>query len=180
MGLFGKTKGKRFRSNRRALSPIFATLLMVAIVIIFGAVIYTYANNATTTASNDYVTSTTKNSEAISERIGFENIVYNSAGQGSLMVSVINSGTVNNLKIVSLFLYDSSRQPVGEFYYPVPALTTFSTPPVTFASGLGVSQEGYFNVNLKMSQPLQSGLYTVRLITERGSNFEYQFAVQST
>ena len=50
--------GKRKHSFRflgkRALSPIFATMLLAAIVIVFGSVAYYFSSNLTTTATNNY------------------------------------------------------------------------------------------------------------------------------
>ena len=54
-------------TSRRALSPIFATLLLVAIVITFGTVAYYYVSNVTNTATNDYVSSVADSKQTISE-----------------------------------------------------------------------------------------------------------------
>ena len=67
--------------NKHALSPIFATVLLASIVIIFGSVAYYYATNLTTTASNNYSSSVSNSQQSIAERIGFENVVYNSSSQ---------------------------------------------------------------------------------------------------
>ena len=62
--------------NKRALSPIFATMLLAAIILVFGSVAYYYASNATSTATNSYVSTLSNSQQAIAERIAFENVVY--------------------------------------------------------------------------------------------------------
>jgi len=65
-----------FRSrNKRALSPIFATMILAAIVIVFGSIAYYFANNLTTTTTNNYVSSLSNSQQAISERIAFEDVL---------------------------------------------------------------------------------------------------------
>ena len=74
LGKFGN-----WSRNKRALSPIFATVLLAAIIIVFGSVAYYYASNLTTTATNNYSSSLSDSQQAIAERIGFENVVYDSS-----------------------------------------------------------------------------------------------------
>ena len=59
------------------------------------------------------MSSTLSNSQqSIAERIGFENVVY-SLSPANLTVYIINSGGANNIKINSIFIYDSSHNIVG-------------------------------------------------------------------
>src|ERR1017187_4160558 len=92
--------------DKRALSPIFATMLLAAIILVFGSVAYYYASNAITTATNSYVSTLSNSQQAISERIAFENVVYTpstSSSSANLTVYIINCGSANNVKINSVF-----------------------------------------------------------------------------
>ena len=92
-----------------ALSPIFATVLLASIIIIFGSVAYYYSSNLTTTSTNNYSSSLSNSQQAITERIGFENVFYYSNSPANLTVYIINSGIANNVQINSVFLYDSTQ-----------------------------------------------------------------------
>src|SRR5665647_3099618 len=89
--------------NKRALSPIFATVLLASIIIVFGSVAYYYSSNIMTTSTNNYVSTLSSSQQSIAERIGFENVVYSPSPE-TLRVYIINSGGSNNVKINSVFI----------------------------------------------------------------------------
>ena len=148
--------------SKRALSPIFATVLLASMIIVFGSVAYYYSTNITTNATNSYVNSMSGSQQSIAERIGFENVAYNSSSPAKLTVYIINSGSTNNLQINSLKPIDSG--------VPTPN------------SGLNVGQEAYFTITLGKDASgnnisLTSGsIYTINLITKNGSDFNYEFS----
>jgi hypothetical protein len=168
--------------SRRALSPIFATMLLAAIVIVFGSVAYYFSSNLTTTTTNNYVSTLSGSQQAIAERISFENVVYNRV-YTNLTVYIINSGSENNVKIYSIFLYDASHN-VVTYYQNSGGQNQITLLPIgggkTITVGLNVGKEAQFtisNVKLKTGVPLTPGsIYTIELTTQRGSMFDYEFA----
>jgi FlaG/FlaF family flagellin (archaellin) len=168
--------------DRRALSPIFATVLLATIILIFGSVAYYYATNLTTTATNNYVNTLSNSQQSMGEGISFENVVYtppqtSPPTNAILTVSIINWGSANNVKIDSVFLYDASHNIAGGSPY---SYSDGSISPLTFIDGgtipgnsLNVGQEGYFTVTLGAS--LTDPIYTIHLITQSGSYFDYEF-----
>ena len=98
--------------GKRGLSPIFATVLLAAIVIIFGTVAYYFASNITNTTTNNYSSDVSNSQQSITERIGFENVAYNQSSQ-SLRVYIINYGSANEVQINIVFVYDQSHNLVG-------------------------------------------------------------------
>jgi hypothetical protein len=179
--------GKRdiWLHDKRALSPIFATVLLATIIIIFGSVAYYYSTNLTTTATNNYSSSLSDSQQAIAERIGFENVVYNSFSPANLTVSIINCGSANNVQINSVFLYDSSHNIVGAYSFSGGSISALkpidSAVPAPTISSLNVGKEGCFTVALGKDTSgndisLSSGsIYTIHLITKSGSAFDYEF-----
>ena len=165
--------------DKRALSPIFATVLLASIIIIFGSVAYYYASNITTTATNNYVSTLSDSQQAMSERIGFENVVY-TPSPATLTIYIINCGSANNVKINSVFVYDASHNIVGAYsgtsisaLNPIDGATPSPTP-IT-GNALNVGKEGYFTVTLGAG--LTSGsIYTIHLVTHSGSYFDYDFS----
>ena len=100
--------------DKRALSPIFATVLLATIIIVFGSIAYYYSNNIVTTSTNDYGKTMSNSQQSIAERIGFENVVYSSS-PATLTVYIINSGGSNNIKLNSVFIYDTNHAIVGVY-----------------------------------------------------------------
>jgi FlaG/FlaF family flagellin (archaellin) len=164
--------------DKRALSPIFATVLLASIIIVFGSVAYYYASNITTTTTNDYVSTLSDSQQAMSERIGFENVVYTSSSPATLKVYILNCGSANNIKINSVFIYDASYNIVGVYSTQISGLTPIDGAVPITSNSLNVGQEGYFIVTLvpALVPPLTSGsMYTIHLITQSGSYFDYDF-----
>ncbi len=171
--------------SKRALSPIFATVLLASMIIVFGSVAYYYSTNITTNATNSYVNSMSGSQQSIAERIGFENVAYNSSSPAKLTVYIINSGSTNNLQINSTFLYDSSHNIIGVYTFSsgsISALKPIDSGVPTPNSGLNVGQEAYFTITLGKDASgnnisLTSGsIYTINLITKNGSDFNYEFS----
>ena len=165
--------------DKRALSPIFATVLLATIIIVFGSVAYYYASNITTVATNSYVGSMSDSQQSLAERIGFENVVYSSSSPATLTVYVLNCGSANNVQIGSVFLYDSSHNIVGVYSgsTQISSLSPLGTPIV--GNALNVGQEGFFVVTLLPAPvpSLKSGsIYTMHLTTQSGSYFDYEFS----
>lgn len=161
--------------NKRALSPIFATVLLATIIILFGSVAYYYANNLTQTATNNYSNTIANSQKSISERIGFENVVYTQSSS-KLTVYIINSGAANNVKLNSIFIYNMAYSIVGGSPYTLSTnpLKNIDTKAPIPGNALNVGNEGYFDVTL--SSGLSSGsTYTIHLITQSGSSFDYEF-----
>ena len=170
--------------NKRALSPIFATVLLATIVIIFGSVAYYYATNLTNAATDNYSSSLANSQQSMAERIGFEYVVYNSSSPTKLIIYIINSGSANNVQINSLFLYDSSNNIVGAYSISsgsISALKPIDSSMPTPTSGLNAEKEAYFTVTLGKDTSgnnisLSPGsIYIIHLITKSGSAFDYEF-----
>ena len=162
--------------NRRALSPIFATILLATIVIIFGSVAFYYSNNITSTATNQYVNAASNVQQSLGERVGFEAITYSSSSK-TLTVNIINSGSSNNLQINSVYLYDTSNTLVGGSPYSGNfQLKNIDTDSAIGTNSLNAGAQGYFVVTLSAGNSLTPGsVYHIRLFTVSGSSFDYEF-----
>jgi hypothetical protein len=162
--------------EKRALSPIFATVLLASIIIAFGSVAYYYSSNLTRNATNDYVKTLSDSQQAMSERIAFENVVYSSS-PNTLKIYVLNCGSANNIKINSIFLYDENHAITGGSPYSgstISVLKTIEEDTPIADNSLNVGKEGYFTVTLSTS--LVDPFYTIHLITQSGSYFDYDFS----
>ena len=175
--------------DRRGLSPIFATVILVAIVVVFGSFAYYFSNNLTNNATNNIVSSAATSQQSIGERLSFENVAYKQS-PANLTVYVLNCGISNNLQIDSLFLYNSSSSAHTLLAYY--SHTNFSNTKSNKSGiydlktgkgvpSLNVGEEGYFTVSLSPttlgSVPnLKGSICDVHIVTKSGSAFDYEFA----
>jgi hypothetical protein len=162
-------------NNKFGLSPIFATVMLAVIIIFAGSLAFYFSTNLTTTATNQYADAISDTQQSLSERVGFENVVYTSSPL-KLEVYVINCGLANNLQIDIVFIYDSSHRIVREPYSgsQISSLYQIDTGIPITDNHLNIGDEGYFYVNLSGSLT-QGSLYTLHLITKNGSSFDYDF-----
>lgn len=165
--------------DRRGLSPIFATVLLATIVIVVGSVAFYFSSNLVTNAANQYTGTISGSQQSISERIGFENVVYNPSSPATLTVYIINCGAANNLQINSIFIYDVNHNIVGQPYSGSSSISALfpidgSSPTPIPGNSLNVGKEGYFTVTLNGTLAHGSA-YTIDLITSSQSRFNYDF-----
>ena len=171
-------KYKTWHLNNRALSPIFATILLAVIVIVIGSIAFYFSNNITKSASDQYSGTLSDSQRAISERLSFENVNYSLS---TLDVYLINCGAASSVQVNSVFIYDGNHNIVGTPYSDSSQLSPLyqiGGAPLTPIPGnqLYVGQEGYFRINL--SGTLANGtIYDIHLITKGGSSYDYQFTL---
>ena len=155
-------------------------MLLATIILIFGSVAYYYASNVTTTTTNNYSSTMSNSQQSIAERIGFENVLY-SPSPASLTVYIINSGGSNNIKINTVFIYDTNHNIVGAYsgngqisaLYPISSVTPSPTP--IQGNALNVGKEALFFVTLNGPSLTPGSIYTIHVITQSGSAFNYEF-----
>ena len=175
------TKGKKLFSTSFALSPVFSTLILVAIVVICGTIAYVTAGTLTSATNESYASTARNDQAAISERIGFESVTYDVVSN-NLSVCIINCGQADDLQIKYLFLYNqTSNQQELIGYLADPILISMGES-IT-GNNLNILQEAHFDVSLSaLSPPLELTLgtdtiYSLRLVTQRGSSFDYTLVV---
>jgi flagellin-like protein len=147
--------------NKKALSPIFATVLLAAIIIIFGTSAYYYASNVTSSATDQLTSAISDSRRSLTERISYEYVRYN---QPQLIVFIINSGSTP-VGVNSLIIFQGQNI-IGNF--PVTNLKDTAT-----NQGITVLSEGK-GANFFITPPNLNGLYTLRVVTKEGSVFDKQ------
>jgi hypothetical protein len=156
----------RLFKSRSAVSAVISNLILIAAVIAVGftALGWTYST------SNSYVTqygsSVRSSSEQLAESLAFEYVYYNGT---SLSVYIVNCGKINAVNLTAAYVANAMWTN-STFTIALKWLNGTSIS----SNHLDMGQEGYFvwsGVNLQ----LQSS-YTIKIITWRGSSFEYQLA----
>lgn len=173
----------RLLKAKRALSPVISNLILIAAVIVVGFSVLAYANSQSTNYVTQYGTSVNSDIQQLKETISFEYAFYNataySPNNGSLQVYFLNTGTIST-QIASLTVSNSTWQLTKNSNYNSSSplycpMYYFDNTPI---STLNVNQQGYLIVSLSQAENnvLAAGnAYVIKLTTDRGSNFEYNF-----
>lgn len=166
---------KRFRMSKKALSPIFATLIILAVVTVLFIPVFIWATGTT---------SQTQDSWQISGLIATERIVIEEVSlkfaQESCIIYLRNIGktavTVNDVLILS---------PTGEVYtYEKAELTTRN--PVTGDPQMSIIQGELIEIEITdlKGLPVSEGasrdqVFVLRVFTTRGVGGEYQIVLEA-
>ncbi len=170
-------KNKRiqiFKSDKRAVSVALSTLIISAAVIAAGISVLFWAYSWGNIANQQYSQTVTSNQNATSERISFEYAAYAS---GKLSVYLINSGQVDDAGIARVYVWNSDGQVVGTYpteSSPMSQLMYIGGTTVIPGNTLAKGEEGYFTIS---NLSLNSGYYTLRVVSERGRNYDTSITV---
>ncbi len=148
--------------NRRGVSAVISNLILIAAVIAVGFTVLVWSQTQSSNYTNMYGNAINSDTNQLRERLAFEYIHYDSTG---LKVYVMNSGTIGNVSIASVYVNNVS--------YASPSLHLLSTDVQT--GSLNTTQEGYISISI--SPDLAPGMnYPITIITGRGSSFVATFA----
>jgi hypothetical protein len=89
-----KVKKKGLRADRKALSPVIASIILCAAVLMIGLSAWSYTYSVSAFLQTSYYEGVTKPIDAISERFAVEHIAYDNSSN-ILYVWVYNYGEVN-------------------------------------------------------------------------------------
>jgi flagellin-like protein len=135
---------KNFNRNLKAISPIFATLILIAIAVIAGVVVYMFTSGTLATM--------TGGGTAAQEKVSVQAVSTNSTGFTAYAQST--SGSV--VKITNAIIKDSSGV--------VLSTVAVGGAPVSLTSGQLVSVTGLYTFTSGNS-------YTITLVSQAGGNF---------
>ena len=147
---------RKFVKNSKAISPIFATLILIAIAVIAGVVVYMFTSGTLATM--------TGGGTAAQEKVAVQGITYNSTAvtttTSTIAVYAQNTGT-GTVTINGMIIKDSNGNTVQSAIWPALA-TSFASQPLNANSLTSIT--GIVNA-------LAPGTYTVTLSTTKGGSF---------
>jgi len=149
-----KQKARNFMKNTKAISPIFATLILIAIAVIAGVVVYMFTSGT--------LAGMTSTSSAGQEKISVQSSGVNAAGTVVTIYAQQTAGpgaTPSNL-----IIKDSSGNTVTTVAIEsptVPALETDGT----------MAQGTLYTITHTAITALSTGTYTATLVTQAGGSF---------
>jgi flagellin-like protein len=136
---------KRFMKNTKAISPIFATLILIAIAVIAGVVVYMF--------TSVFLAGNTANTNAGQEKVTIQ--AASSTATGVTILAQSTSGP--NPTVNGIIVKDAGGNVIGS--------ATIAAPPAAtdFAGGVLVTIDGAID--------LDPGTYTATLTTAAGGSF---------
>jgi flagellin-like protein len=143
---------KMFRNNRKAISPIFATLILIAIAVIAGVVVYTFTSGTLSTMTGGGTA-------------GQEKVTVQSASYTTNTVTIILQQTGGPAaKVNGMIIKDGAGNTVGTAT-GINVATPTVTPAASYAlvSGTLTTITGTYT--------LSPGTYTVTVTTAAGGSF---------
>jgi len=136
---------KKILKNSKAISPIFATLILIAIAVIAGVVVYMFTSGTLATM--------TGGGTAAQEKISIQAVQANSTG-----LTVYAQSTSGTVTITSIIIKDSAGNVVGA--------------PVTLAIGKPVTSTIGSGISVAFTTwTTGTNSYTVTLVSTQGGNF---------
>ena len=143
--------------ERRAITPVVSALILSAIVLTVGGVLWAYSQSAMTISAEDYAESVINMTATISERFIIEHVAYINDDP---MVWIYNYGNVDiDVKI------EVKNNGVS---------VTYPTDPKEW---IPMNAGGFKNVEI--NYPPVSGELIIHAYTRRGNNVNYMFLVPS-
>jgi flagellin-like protein len=137
----------RIRANRKAVSPIIATVLMILIVMAGMTILFAFVGSYTQGFQSG-------SGSAVLESLTFEDVWFTSSNQ-QISIWVYNTGKVD-MTLTSVYVNGAS----------VPMYTQDH---VLLGSNNLVKMGAHFHI---IVFPQQASNYTIRIATQRGSGFE--------
>ena len=155
--------------DRRAVSAVISNVILVGAVIAVGFTVVAWTSSRSSAYMTQYSESVNSDVDKLRERVSFEYVFYNNTAK-SLSIYLMNSGKVGNMNFTTVYVSNTSW--VGTFpsiQFQLKFLNGTSTP------GLALGQEGNFVISLSSIPLTQGNVYTVKVVTWRGSSFENTF-----
>jgi flagellin-like protein len=140
-------KFKQFMRNTKAISPIFATLILIAIAVIAGVVVYMFTSG--------YLSSMAGNTGTLSDKLSVP-------GASEDLVIATNMGDKDTM-VTTAILKDSSGTVIGSL--PIAADATEGS-----LNPIPPAQTSQFDLN-GLTAPTVTGAYTITLTTGGGGSF---------
>ncbi len=113
-----KVKKKGLRADRKALSPVVASIILCAAVLMIGLSAWSYTYSVSAFLQTSYYEDVKKQIDAVSERFGVEHIAYDNSSN-ILYVWVYNYGEVN-IEVDVYVMGEAQGKNFSETATPIP------------------------------------------------------------
>ncbi|MDH5460863.1 MAG: hypothetical protein OEZ29_03000 [Candidatus Bathyarchaeota archaeon] len=160
-------KISRIIFNKRAMNNAVSATIMTSVVIALGLSVFTWAQARSSDYNSEFSETVDTETAKLKEKLAFEYIFYD--GQ-NLTVFLLNCGTIDDVKIKTVYIYDRYNNLKEIFSDPL--LYSFHDWEKIPDQNLDIQDEG--RLVLPPSSSL-SGFYNIKIVTVRGATFDTDF-----
>ena len=153
--------------DKRAVSNVISTTILTGVVIALSLSMFSWAQGRTSVYNNEYRETVDAETAKLKEKLAFEYVYYY---EDNLSIYLLNSGTIDDIQIKTVYIYNSGNTLLETFSNP--QLYLFQS--LVEISDLDRGDEGRLVLTLSTSlEP--DAYYCVKIITERGVSFDSNF-----
>jgi hypothetical protein len=155
--------------GRRGVSAVVSNVILTGAVIAVSFVVLAWTQYRSSAYNDEYSEVMDADIAKLKERLAFEHVFYDEDG-GDLSVYLMNCGKINDTTVKTVYVTTDTGK-VKEVFSNI-NLTDFNDVK-TADQDLDRGEEGYFVLSSLGLEPDTS--YLVRVVTGRGSTFDYMF-----
>ncbi|UCE28698.1 MAG: hypothetical protein JSV85_05320 [Candidatus Bathyarchaeota archaeon] len=158
--------------NKRAVSNVVSAVILTGVVIALSLAVFGWAQSRSSDYHSEYSETIDAETAKLREKLAFEYVFYNEDPPAKLSIYLLNYGTIDDVRIKTVYLYGSNGALVFEPFME-PQLYLFQS--WVEISELDRGEEG--RLVLTLPEALSDGYYGVRIATTRGATFDSEFVV---
>ena len=156
--------------NKRAVSNVISATILTGVVIALSLSVFAWAQSRSSDYSREYSVTVDAETAKLKEKLVFEYVYYDDNPSSDLSIYLLNCGTIDDIQIKTVYIYDSDNTLLETFSNP--QLYLFQS--LVEISDLDRGDEG--RLVLTVSTSLEQGAYyCTKIITERGASFDSNF-----
>ncbi len=164
----------RILFNKRAVNNAVSATIMTSVVIALGLSVFTWAQARSSNYNSEFSETVDTETSKLKEKLAFEYIFYEivdpEQSLGNLTVFLLNCGTIDDVKIKRVYIYDSSGAPIQIFSDP----SLYSFQGWDELPDLDIQDEGRLVLPLSFRLD-EKRLYNIKIVTVRGATFDTDF-----
>ena len=144
--------------------------IMTSVVIALGLSVFTWAQARSSDYNSEFSETVDTETSKLKEKLAFEYIFYDSTSSGNLTVFLLNCGTIDDVKIKTVYIYDRYNDLIE--FFSNPRLYSFQGLDEIPDQDLDIQDEGRLVLHLSF---VLSGFYNIKIVTVRGATFDSDF-----
>jgi hypothetical protein len=157
--------------GRRGVSAVVSNVILTGAVIAVSFVVLAWTQYRSSAYNDEYSEVMDADIAKLKERLAFEYVFYDEDA-GNLSVYLMNCGKINTtVKTAYVTKYTGG---IIKVFFNI-KLMDFNGDEIAPLNHLGIGEEGYFVLSPLVLGTDTRDAYLVRVVTERGSTFEYMF-----
>ena len=156
--------------NKRAMNNAVSATIMTSVVIALGLSVFTWAQARSSDYNSEFSEAVDTETAKLREKLAFEYIFYDGTSSSNLTVFLLNCGTIDDVKIKTVYIYDRSNDLIE--FFSNPRLYSFQGLVEIPDQDLDIQDEGRLVLHLSF---WLSGFYNIKIVTVRGATFDTDF-----